>query len=430
MEHSVDGNPETMNGGKSIIPSNAPIPSAHAANSYQMSYAQRISGSANRNYPVTGGGPSAHNEHSIQQTSNRPFYPKMNNNSPRSKDNHSNSTMKESGHGKHYHPGVNTTDQSYPVHPPLRHNVNHNRYFNPPQFQPPLPPLPPTKGHPVAAPATAPDVKSGEQDSCPVINATVVAERGTHNGNGEIQASYVHGGGRKMDTVKCHRCGEKGHIAPACPNKHQHQSSYNKPRVCRFWMAGHCQRGDDCTFFHGALPTDPSNMIYGGGSGMMMLGAHHAVMPVPIDYKGHHPQYILDPSSASTLYFPPVPTAGPVSTMSYSSSGAYPRSGSNMDVSPMTKGGPASSQDDGATAYAAEQEGGYMEAPYAAAVGRMNAAGYYPPQYVPSPYGGQPAHGYQGRESTRRFIYYSSGRPCYDIVCLGSGVVRVEHRNT
>ena len=85
--------------------------------------------------------------------------------------------------------------------------------------------------------------------------------------------------------ITCHYCGEPGHIAPECTIKQQdrivraqqqkqHYYSNNtnngpqhsnvtlthyRPKICRYWMNGHCRVGDTCAYAHSIIPTSSSS---------------------------------------------------------------------------------------------------------------------------------------------------------------------------
>ncbi|EQC42432.1 hypothetical protein SDRG_00167 [Saprolegnia diclina VS20] len=205
-------------------------------------------------------------------------------------------------------------------------NMNGGRYYNA-HVQPPLPPLPPGGSMPPPSPSPS----SASTDT--------------------TAASPSH-----VDTIKCNRCGEKGHMAVACPLKPRH--SYNKgPRVCKFWANGHCQRGNDCSFFHG---NPDQAMIYGAPTSMMMT------MPPP--------QYMMDP--AAGYYYPPVPVMP----------AGYPPAAAPYEPSPTSETPPPEGEMYDAAGYPNDA---YVEPPYGAPPVYHNP--YAPPQYAPY---GPPQSGY------------------------------------
>ncbi|KAF0686598.1 Aste57867_21603 [Aphanomyces stellatus] len=209
--------------------------------------------------------------------------------------------------------------QPPPYNPAMMHM--NGRYYNPHIINPPLPPLPPTNPAPIVAPSNPP-INPAYEKSSPDEQHEVNQESHVYHPYPQHPAPQYHhhhqhqhpGTYNNMDGVKCHRCGEKGHIAPACPTKPQrhHGGGYTKhqPRVCKYWLNGHCQKGEDCLFVHGMLP-DP-HMMYAPPMHMMPMQQQQ--------YKGPPQPYPMDPAA---YYGPPVPQP-PVYIGGYDTSGSSP----------------------------------------------------------------------------------------------------------
>ncbi|OQR90621.1 inactive ubiquitin carboxyl-terminal hydrolase 53-like isoform X2 [Achlya hypogyna] len=240
---------------------------------------------------------------------------------------------KGSGYYGNNHNHMGHHYQQQPMHP--------GRYYNP-HLQPPLPPLPP--GGSVPPPSPSPSTTSTE--------TTAASPQPSH-----------------MENLKCNRCGEPGHFAASCPKKTRHHNGYGKPRMCKFWASGHCQRGDECLFFHGNLE---QAMAYGVPNGMMMPGP----MPMPM------PPYMVDPVNGA-YYYPPVP-AMPVGYPPYeqpSPTKTPPATGAEGDIYEPGYG---------------PEGAGYGETPYGgAAVYHSYPPPQYPPYAPPQGYPGQRGHYYQ-----------------------------------
>ncbi|ETW00757.1 hypothetical protein, variant 1 [Aphanomyces invadans] len=191
------------------------------------------------------------------------------------------------------------------IQPPYNPNVMHGnssgkRYYNPHLINPPLPPLPPTNTtplNPVPTPTSMyPKPSPSDSFHRPVQDATY--HRPPQSNHVNTVSHHRHpssaplpSSSHNMEQVKCHRCGDKGHIAPSCPSRRSHHhSSYSKhqPRTCKYWLNGNCHKGDDCTFVHALVP-DANGLYY---PPHMLRHTHQGTMYPPMD---------------QTFYYPPPP---------------------------------------------------------------------------------------------------------------------------
>ncbi|KAH9109398.1 hypothetical protein AeMF1_015519 [Aphanomyces euteiches] len=323
--------------------------------------------------------------------------------------------------GPFYHNMYNPSMQS-PYNPAAAMMHMNGRYYNPHIINPPLPPLPPTSPSPASNGSNYVKPTDGNENN---HQDTPTYHRTPHH---YTQPPTHHSGNNNMEGIKCHRCGEKGHIAPICPTKRAHSHhGYTKhqSRVCKYWLNGHCQKGDDCLFVHGMYP-DP-NLMYQQGVPMHTMPVPHYKMPpqqaYPLDPNAYYyppipqPNYVYDPNA------PPPSSNSPAASKSVPSTGVAPQSDPSYEYPNATPTDPYHSsqqaytgsapyygqpvQYDGYNNYAypgnaatpdngqgrqysyqqhpnQQQQGNYYNNPYSAQVREVHAAQYPPPATEPT----------------------------------------------